>query len=160
MIRKWYDKGIIYIHQLQKGNDWLAFHEFSERYKIKTNFLTYICLIKSISCTLRNDIKIVTKDLSKYNSKFLYTIFVNCLVQLPTCITKWCEKYNIIHNVEEWNEIFSSVYKETRDPKLWELQYKIVHRIYATDSLVSNFDQSVKSLCQYCNVKMTLYIGL
>ena len=37
--------------------------------------------------------------------------------------------------------------------KLHELQLKISHGIYATDSYVSNFDTTVEKICQLCNVK-------
>ena len=33
------------------------------------------------------------------------------------------------------------------------MQLKIAHKIYATDSFVSNFDDSVTKECKTCNVK-------
>ena len=37
--------------------------------------------------------------------------------------------------------------------KIIEFQFKIIHRIYATNSYVSNFDNSVSKICQKCKVE-------
>ena len=39
----------------------------------------------------------------------------------------------------------------TYNSKLIEFQFKLVHRVYATDSYVSNFDNTVSKLCVKCN---------
>ena len=43
--------------------------------------------------------------------------------------------------------------RTTANTKLWEMQYKIIHKIYATDSYVSNFDKTVNKECQHCAKK-------
>ena len=48
--RDWFERGIIYIHHLRKGQGaWLSFDMFKNKYDIQTNFLKYmgvICIIK------------------------------------------------------------------------------------------------------------------
>ena len=46
--------------------------------------------------------------------------------------------------------MFYSVFVYT---KLIEFQFKIMHWLYATNSYVSNFDNSVNKICQICNVE-------
>jgi len=41
--------------------------------------------------------------------------------------------------------------------KLREFQLKIIHKIYATDSYVSNFDGSVSQMCEKCQKKNNLF---
>ena len=38
-----------------------------------------------------------------------------------------------------------------------ELQFKIVHFIYFTDSIVSKFDNTVSAICGMCNVENNLF---
>ena len=40
----------------------------------------------------------------------------------------------------------------TNDTKVIEFQFKIIHRVYASDSYVSNFDNTVNKVCILCNV--------
>jgi hypothetical protein len=41
----------------------------------------------------------------------------------------------------------------TGDTKLLEFQFKIIHRCYAADSVVSYFDSTVSELCSWCNTR-------
>lgn len=40
----------------------------------------------------------------------------------------------------------------TTNTKLIEFQFKIIHRVYASDSYVSNFDNTVSKVCILCKV--------
>jgi hypothetical protein len=43
--------------------------------------------------------------------------------------------------------------KVTSNTKLIEFQFKIIHRAYASNSYVSNFDDTVNQMCILCNTK-------
>jgi hypothetical protein len=74
----------------------------------------------------------------------------------PTCIEKWHEKYNLTFTEQEWKMIFTLAKIHTLDIRVIELQYKIIHRTYASDSIVSNFDNSVSKMCTLCNIENNL----
>ena len=44
-------------------------------------------------------------------------------------------------------------WKFTKDHKLIEFQYKILHKVFASQSYVSRFDRNVPELCTKCNVR-------
>jgi len=92
-------------------------------------------------------------DVHKIESKKLYSKFVAVIEQKATCISNWNRKYNIIFSEEQWKFIFLLPKAVTQSTKLQELQLKITHRIYATDSYVNNFDKSVDMKCCFCDVK-------
>ena len=52
---------------------------------------------------------------------------------------------------KEWETVFILAKTITKYTKIIELQFKIVHRIYASDSYVSNFDETVDYMCSLCN---------
>ena len=83
----------------------------------------------------------------------MYSILVKSISLEPSCIKSWFDKWGILFTQEKWEYVFNLPYTLTQDTKLLELQAKIIHRTYATDSFVSNFDKSVCPDCQYCNTK-------
>ena len=70
----------------------------------------------------------------------------------PNCIKAWFDKYYIEFSKWKWKYIFTLTKLITCHTKLREFQFKIIHRVYATNSYVSNFDNSVHKICQSCDV--------
>ena len=83
----------------------------------------------------------------------MYWLLVKSISKKLSCIKAWHSKYQIKFSDKTWEYIFNLPFTLTQDTKLLELQSKIVHRTYATDSFVSHFDNNVCINCQYCNVK-------
>ena len=71
----------------------------------------------------------------------------------PTCIESWSTKHDINFSKEEWKRTFMLPFTLTKDVRLRELQFKILHRVYPSFNYISRFDTSVKSNCNTCNVK-------
>ena len=71
----------------------------------------------------------------------------------PSCIESWFEKYFIDFSDTKWKTVFTLARNLTKDTKLIILQFKILHRVYASKSYVSNFDPTVNKDCQICNVE-------
>ena len=71
----------------------------------------------------------------------------------PNCEKAWFVKYLIEFSKSKWKYFYSLARQATCNTKIIEFQFKIVHRIYATNSYVSNFDNSVSKICQRCNVE-------
>ena len=62
-------------------------------------------------------------------------------------------RYNIRFDENEWKKLFVPPWKLTKDNKLIEFQYKILHKVFASQSYVSRFDRNVPELCTKCNVR-------
>ena len=71
----------------------------------------------------------------------------------PNCILKWEKKYDIKFSDFQWKSIFQMPSLLFQSTKIREFQFKILHRAYASDSVVSNFDKSISKMCQLCDVK-------
>ena len=87
-----------------------------------------------------------------YNQNKFVPFLNNQKTSLPSCIRNWFEKYFIEFTPEIWKKIFCLNRKLTLNTKVFEFQFKIIHRIYASDSYVSNFDDTVSKLCYRCHV--------
>ena len=93
------------------------------------------------------------REIGKIQSKGLYWKYVNRIFKEPTCIKSWRTKYDFELNDEEWDLIFKLPFTTTKDVRLREFQFKVLHRVYPTYSYIARFDKSVKELCITCNVK-------
>ena len=69
----------------------------------------------------------------------------------PSCIQRW-ENTNIIQTKLEWEETFSKTNKITCNVRYQMFYYKVVHKNYASDAIVSKFDPSVNAKCIHCNI--------
>ena len=67
----------------------------------------------------------------------------------PSCIQARNIQYNIRFDENEWNKLFAF----PKDHKLIEFQYKILHKVFASQSYVSRFERNVPELCTKCNVR-------
>ena len=143
----------------------LTSQEFNNKYNFSENFLTLKSIQSAIHKTKRERIK---NNVSENNSqpsensahkcvksKQMYTFFKNIFQRDPTCIASWKEQYNFDISSAEWVKIFAMPWKLTRNFKVVELQYKITHKIFPSNTMVSNFDTSVSSLCTTCAVRDT-----
>ena len=162
--KQWYENGIFYLRDIYDcGNRLLTFKELKEKYKIKDNFLNYISRIDAIPSSLRNtkikcgnisrNPQILGTDICKIDSKKLYGKLIESIQATPSCISSWCDNYQINMSQEQWKSIFLLPKQLTTNTKVLEMQLKIAHKIYATDSFVSNFDDTVTKECKTCNVK-------
>ena len=160
--KKWYTKGIRCLKDLLKENyTLLSYNEFKTKYSIKTNELVYMGLIDAVPKLWKKQLTTmgvlsegaVTSNITKISSRKIYWIMINSIHQEPSCINSWKNNYNIIFKPNEWKKIFLLPRPLSLDTKLQEFLYKIIHKVYASDSMFSNFDKEVSKLCQYCNCK-------
>jgi len=91
------------------------------------------------------------------SSSSMYWDIIGLIFKEPSCIKSWQQIYAINFNKDQWKKIFTLPRSLTLDSKLIEMQLKIIHRIYATDSYVSNFAKDVSKLCQYCNIQNNIF---
>ena len=168
-----YEGGIVFVDDLFKMNGTAYTHvEFCNKYRINVSHLDYIALIDSIPSNWRKmlkcsnfvpvqprleDIFVVKgkneKPVSLMKSKEFYVMLCERVTVQPTCKTKWNEYHKISFLDTQWKQIFGLPFILTKNTKIQEFQYKIIHRVYASDSYVSNFDKSVSKICNQCKTK-------
>ena len=173
---KLYKAGIVFINDIIKENgSFLSHHEICQKTKTNISQLYYMSLIDAIPSEWRKMLKSQRvipmqphmedvfininkqiKPIAIQSSRAIYWHFMSKNIVHPTCIKNWSEKYKIEFPDLIWKKIFSLPHSITQHTKLREFQYKIIHRTYASDSLVGNFDASVSKLCSKCNVKNSI----
>ena len=142
---KWFDKGVSCVgHLLGENKQLMTFNEFVNKYKIKTDFVTYAGFISSIqkyakstglfnnninedsSYTTNSKCWIILNSVKKGAKKYYEIIIQN--LNKPNCCSKW---ENQLGKTIEWTQIFNKT-DEIKDIKLRWFQLRILHRILGT----------------------------
>jgi hypothetical protein len=171
--KKLYNNGMVFIADILDDDNSLVTYDY-----IISNFgnhisrYDYTCLLHAIP----NEWKHILKNIQRtpnfdpnletvflllkepiptmsITSKKVYQSLLFDSIEIPNCIRKWYDKFDWILTNNEWKQIFCLSRTLTSDTKLIEFQFKIIHRCYAADSVVSNFDPSVSDLCLTCNTR-------
>jgi hypothetical protein len=172
--RRLYENGLVFMNDIldQNGN-FISHRTLTERYGNHLTQYEYMCLKHAIPQSWKKLLKshpivsnidpqnetifITTqngaKPISIVKSRNIYIDLMKRKITQPTCIEKWHEKYDITFTEEEWKKIFALAKIHTLDTRVIEFQYKVIHRTYASDSMVSNFDHSVSKMCTLCNTE-------
>ena len=169
--KKLYQNGMIFINDLLENGNLLSYNQLIQKYGNHITFFNYISLLDAIPQKWRNLMK--NNTILKINpieetifislnktetpvnilkSKQVYWFLNQQNIIKPNCIKKWFDKYLIEFSSHQWKEIFCLSQLITSDTRLIEFQFKIIHRVFATDSYVSNFDPSVSKTCIHCLV--------
>lgn len=161
----WHSKGISSVHHLLNLNGcFLTYEEFNVKYNVKSSFIEYAGILAAIPHDWKNVIKKATHDLIVINitrgakieqctSKYMYLDLVSLVRKAPTCINSWNKQYLISLNDVDWKKIFMLPWNTISNHKIIEFQYKIIHKVFASNSHVNRFDKSVSEKCVLCNVK-------
>ena len=160
--REWFNKGIMYVNDLinEKG-DFYTETEFSYKTGIRTNFLQYNGLIKTIKNYLKYmHLEITHKEqcpfipshistLLKQNkgSKAMYNT-LNKSLDKPTGQGTWNKIFKITN--EEWRKIYSFPFIVTKYPALQWYQISINHNILVTNKLLNQMKIRNDALCTLC----------
>ena len=158
--------GITLLSELVKNAHFKSRHELETEYNCIISDLDYNSIIAAIPNTWKKAIRNLTSEnktreiqgsydinhlkinLSKLTNKIVYEslTFKNCI---PTAVNKWIEYYPFLETID-WDAIYELPSKITKDLKLQNLQYSIVHR-YAVCNYNLKLWQIKDSFdCQYC----------
>ena len=147
--RNWYDRGVHTINDLIKTPDnctFYTFDEFIDIYNIRSNFLQFNGVIRAVKkyiSTFNFDFKKVTNPFIPLNIEiFLKRTkgtkeFYNPLVKsitLPSGKKKWNELFE--YDDITWKNIFKLPFQITKNTKLQWFQFRVVHHILTTNSLL------------------------
>lgn len=150
----------------QDGN-FYTFNEFSTIYEVRSNFLEYRSIITAAKSYL---LKLNIQDLAKaqkYNlpiphvlsiinkdKKGCHSIYkaMQPVGQYPNSLQKWTNEIadKTEPNFFQHKSIYDIIYKFTKDPKLIWFQYRINHRILATNYLLKKMKIINEDMCTFC----------
>ena len=167
-----YSEGLIFVNDIiQNNGKFISYETLINKFKNNITLFDYMCLKDAIPPKWRqllktqNTIEMRPTDETVYfcynkrfqpiklvKSKDIYWILNTQNINKPTCMQSWFDKYFVDFSEKTWNKIFTLIKTITFNTKLIEFQFKIIHRVYASNSYVSNFDNTVSKVCNQCHV--------
>ena len=175
--KQFYNKGIYCINDILNENGALLTHQqCSSKYDLHIDTLKYLGIISAIpkpwrkllkECNFRLDtinnnedphIKINDqyKNIKLIKSKEIYLKLLKQKETTPPCIIAWNSRLNLNLSAKEWSYIFTLPKHTVCDTKVLEMQLKILHRFYATNSIISKWDSTKSENCATCNQKANI----
>ena len=158
---------------LNAEGNFLTLEEFLNKFKIKTNFLYYLQLIAAIpsdlkkkaatieipsqelldtaklsSSVIATDVNFFNLDLTEMRCKNYYKILSGNGITEPTGIKNW--KNNFPDYFTDWGKKFSFIYKSTRDNKLRQFSFRLLHKILMTKEELFKFRLVEDEACTLC----------
>ena len=149
-------KEIFFIKNLMEDGDFLSFEQFTAKYNINIDFITYHSILSSIkkyTCfknledtgiVLKGQpaIDIITK--TKKGASLIYRKLIDECTIDSKGKSKWASVTDISN--EDWHNAFSFLKWTTKDTKLRWLQYRILHSILTTNRSVSKLKENQRIL--------------
>ena len=158
------DKGLTLINDLlgSDGN-FMSYDQARNSLQIDIDFLIFFSIVQSVKSFLMKEcplvpIEKVTGPLVPFNCKKLYcnrsgvqdiyTVFCKngCL---PTAQAKFSEK-GILVTTDMWNTYYLLPRLVSRDTTLHYFQFRLLHRILPTNSLLNKINYADSSACTFC----------
>ena len=146
--KTWFEKGIFLVQDLlNEDGKFLSLQEFQDKFDLEINFLQYFQMIAAIPSEIKcsayktqitpddlfkmEDILQLTKNpslsLAKMRCKHYYKLFnENCII-VPTGVKAWEQLFP--DSFVSWKANFQKIYKITKDNKLRQFLFKLLHRI-------------------------------
>ncbi len=172
-----YQNGVVSINDLI-GNDrkFYTYEDLTAKYEITINRLFYMGIIDAIpkewkkqlkTCYIPNflinneedphlEINQHQTNITQVKSKDIYIKLQSYKEREPTCIQSWNQRLNIQITPDDWAYIFTLPKLTVCDTKVIELQFKILHRFYATNSIISKWDETKIANCKTCKQKANI----
>ena len=164
--RRWYNKNINFIKDiLNPEGKILTFEQFQNKYGIHCHFLDFLGIKTAVenyirqsgidlstnpspltNCVLPFNVKLILK--SRKGSQDMYRLLTYKTVS-PKSQTKWDQ---IFPNIDlNWKVIYTVPKVCCKNTKLHWFQYRILHRILATNDLLVKMNIKQNNLCTFCN---------
>ena len=139
------------IDVLNSEGNFLSLEEFQSKFKIKIDFLQYFQLLSAIPTDLKKlaresphpDVRLdsisspilkisegVNLDLKKLRCKNYYKLMNEESTVVPTSVKTW--KKHIPEISADWQKCFSRIYAFSKDNRLRQFSFKLLHRIITT----------------------------
>ena len=147
---------------------WMTFEQFSNRFRIRTNFLTYLGILSAVKSAVKvmnldlsttpainfqsrtfklNSGRII--DITKAKSRDFYHEFLEDDLEPASAICKWRTDYNL--NEYIFYNSLPLAKKCTKEPKLIAIQFKIIHNIINCNSNLYKWKITESDVCEFCS---------
>ena len=167
--RRWYDRNIIFTKDMfNVDGKILSYEQFQNKYDIQCHFLEFLGIKTAVenyirqfgidlitdpfpltNCVLPFNVKLILK--SSKGSQYMYKLLVYKTVS-PKSQTKWDQ---LFQNLElNWKIIYNIPKICCKNTKLHWFQYRILHRILATNDLLTKMNIKQNNLCTFCNEEL------
>jgi hypothetical protein len=153
--KAWYTKNITYINDLLlESGKFHRYEHFREFLEINTHFLQYCGLITAIHWKFQSAIANVDDIHDIVNMSFVRTmctsgqVFYSQLLEKTDFNCKWLNLFGIDRTLT--SSIFKIIFTCTIDTKLQNFQYKLLHQILPTKSLLYKMHVKDNDLCNFC----------
>ena len=176
--KKAYNKGLCFINDIiHNDGHFIPHQEVVNRFGQSITQYEYMSLIDAIPIawrmTLRRypivniqpsseplqiNINNTNIEVSILKSKQVYDHLNALHIEKPPCIHKWFEKYYIDFNTCRWKNIFGLARTLSKNSKIIAMQFKIIHRAYASNSYVSILTKQLINFAFYARFLTTLSI--
>lgn len=162
LYKDWFHNGILYVNDIVSENgDFYTLDELHEKFSINRDVMKYNSIISALKKRARhftNDyIKICGPLVPSVLMVFLKspkgTKDMYCILNKNDSIPSVCTKWNVILDVDEHDmkNVFKMPFIVTKNTKLQWLQYRINHRIIATNKFLHMIKKVDNPNCSFCN---------
>lgn len=167
--QNWFDQGVYSICDiLDSSGMYLNFADFCRKFSVKSNFLTYFQILSAIPKRLLEKARdsfgtnpiftpgnstfhlssSLSIDLSKFKCKDYYWLLLNRKETCATGPSKW--QRDLPQFTLSWSTIFNRIKSISKQNKLKEFFYKLVHRIVITKKELHLYGIEDNKSCHYC----------
>lgn len=164
--RSWLKKGIQFVFDFYNTDGTvLGYHEFCTKFDLKTPFTLFFGVIDCIrKLHLNYDydniqrsqpffpkfLQLITK--SKQGGRDFYDVFINQKYRKPKSEIKWENILNLNVDNSWWKKQNILFFKITNDIQLRWFNYRIIHRILATNTFLCKIGITNTNLCSFCKI--------
>ena len=96
------------------------------------------------------------KNIKQVKGRDIYLTFLKEEETKPNCIDAWNSRLKLDLTCDDWAYIFTLPKATICDTKVIELQFKVLRRCYATNSIISKWDKTKSEYCQICKQKANI----
>ena len=174
--KKLYQNGLLLVSDLlAETGKFLTHDEFQAKFNVTITHLFVMSLIDAIPVQWRRQLKhfnatavnnaelpyLKINDSQRaillLSSKDVYRQILRPKEGTPSCIENWNKRLaDTKVSFDEWKQIFCLPKDTVRETRVLEVQFKILHRCYATRSKVNKWDATVSPLCTVCKEKANI----
>ncbi len=93
------------------------------------------------------------KDITNEKSKFFYEILVQKKFKCSNMESVWSKLFNILNDSNTWEKIYYGKVINEKYKKFSDFNYKQLHNILPSGTIVNKWNKNVTPNCAYCNEK-------
>ncbi len=160
--KKYIKNDIFFVNDLMSDLDtFFSYAGFIQKHNFHTNFIEFYGLLNSIPVAWKRSVsgkeKLPVVENIYVNKlkncikpcKIFYKLFIEKIKESPiNCQKKWSEELEF--NLENLNDVFSSIYMTTKNTQLQNFQFKLIHRILQTNVFLYKCKRKETELCSFC----------